>query len=214
MLEVKRKPNESQSTRGGATAIHSYQPTFAEARPSSVGNTNPAFTNRANVAPVLVPAPNDRNYQTRTPVITGEVHYKGLLPIDGVLVGQLGASGGNLSVRQRTTSFFGSQPELSGEISFRDMLRVNGHIAGTVYSKAGTLIIDNAATVDANIEVAIAIISGTVHGDIVARERVELGPSARIYGNIWTRSIAIKDGAVFDGVCTMIEGQVEKAQSA
>jgi cytoskeletal protein CcmA (bactofilin family) len=212
MLEVKRKPNDSQSMRGGAAtgAMRSYQPALGEARPSSIGNNpNAPLTNRAEPAvPVLVPQPNDKSYQTRTPVITGEVYYKGLLPIDGVLVGQLGASGGGLSVRQRTTSFFASQPELSGEISFRDMLRVNGHIAGTVYSKTGTLIIDNAAKVDANIEVAIVIISGVVHGDIVARERVELGPSARIYGNIWTRSIAIKDGAVFDGVCTMIEGQV------
>jgi cytoskeletal protein CcmA (bactofilin family) len=86
------------------------------------------------------------------------------------------------------------------------MVRVNGHIAGTVYSKGGTLIVDSTATVDANVEVAVAVIGGTVRGDIVAHERIELGPRARIYGNIWTRSIAIKDGAVFDGVCTMIGG--------
>jgi cytoskeletal protein CcmA (bactofilin family) len=44
-----------------------------------------------------------------------------------------------------------------------------------------------------------------VYGDIVARERVEIGPTAEIYGNIWTRSISIKDGALFDGFCTMME---------
>ena len=128
-----------------------------------------------------------------------------MLPVDGLLTGNLGASGGTLVLKQKTTSSFGPGPELSGEISFRDMLRVNGHIAGTVYSKAGTLIVDNSATVQANIEVGIAIVSGTVYGDIVARERVEIGPAARIHGNIWTRSIAIKDGAVFDGICTMLE---------
>ena len=53
---------------------------------------------------------------------------------------------------------------------------------------------------------AVAVIDGTVHGDIVALERVEIGPCAKIYGNIWKRSIGIKDGAIFDGVCTMIEG--------
>jgi cytoskeletal protein CcmA (bactofilin family) len=86
------------------------------------------------------------------------------------------------------------------------MVRVNGHIAGTIYSKTGTLIVDTLARLDANVEVAVAVISGTVNGDIVAHERVELGPEAKIHGNIWTRSIGIKDGAVFDGVCTMIEG--------
>ena len=209
MLEVKRKPNDSQSTRGGtaASTIRSYQQPFG-ARPAPISD-NPAevappLTHEVTV-PVLVPVPGNRNYQTRTPVITGEINYKGTLPVDGVLVGQLGSNGGTLSVKQKSGSVFAFQAELSGEISFRDMLRVNGHIAGTVYSKTGTLIIDTSARVDANVEVAVAIVSGTVHGDIVARQRVELGPSARIYGNIWTRSIAIKDGAIFDGVCTMIE---------
>jgi cytoskeletal protein CcmA (bactofilin family) len=81
---------------------------------------------------------------------------------------------------------------------------VNGHIAGTIYSQKGTLIVDTHATVEANVEVAVAVIDGTVHGDIVAQDRVEIGPCAKIYGNIWTRSIGIKDGAIFDGVCTMI----------
>ena len=146
------------------------------------------------------------SYQTRLPVITGEVHYKGMLPVDGVLVGQPGSNGGSLGVRQKSGSVFASQPELSGEINFREMVRVNGHIAGTVYSKQGTLIVDSTATVEANVEVAVAVIGGTVRGDIVAHERIELGPQAKIYGNIWTRSIAIKDGAVFDGVCTMMNG--------
>jgi cytoskeletal protein CcmA (bactofilin family) len=110
-----------------------------------------------------------------------------------------------LGIRQRSGSAFASQPELSGEINFRDLVRVNGHIAGTVYSQSGTLIVDSTATVEANVDVAVAVIGGTVRGDIVAHERIELGPAAKIYGNIWTRSIAIKDGALFDGVCTMME---------
>ncbi|HKO44239.1 MAG TPA: polymer-forming cytoskeletal protein [Pyrinomonadaceae bacterium] len=195
MFEIKRKPNQAPIPREGTTAARlGYPQHKSEARLES-----------STTAPVLVPVASDRNYQTRTPVITGEINYKGMLPIDGVLTGNLGASGGSLVLKQKTASCFGSGPELSGEISFRDMLRVNGHIAGTVYSKIGTLIVDNSATVQANIEVGVAIVSGTVHGDIVARERVEIGPTAKIHGNIWTRSISIKDGAVFDGICTMLE---------
>lgn len=210
MLEVKRKPNDSQSTRTGAAAAvaRAYQETRSEIHTNPLADNSTLSLNNSSAAatPMLVPVPKEnRSHQTRTPVITGEIQYRGLMPIDGVLVGQLGPNGGSLAVKQRSSSFFAFQPELSGEISFREMLRVNGHIAGTVYSRTGTLIIDNAAKVDANVEVAIAIISGTVHGDIVAHERVEIGPSARIYGNIWTSSIAIKEGAIFDGVCKMIE---------
>jgi cytoskeletal protein CcmA (bactofilin family) len=118
-------------------------------------------------------------------MITGEAQCKGSLNLDGVASGQLGG-GGSLSVRQRTRSVY-SEPEFSGEVSFRDMVRVNGYIAGTVYSKTGTLIVDSSARVDAHVDVAVAIIGGTVNGDIVAHERVEIGPNARIYGNIWTR---------------------------
>ena len=159
------------------------------------------------LAPGPVPVPKDGNgFQARSPVIIGEVHYKGTLAVDGILGGQVSGNHGSVGVRQRSNSAFSSQPELSGEISFRDMVRVNGHIAGTIYSKTGTLIVDTHARIDANVEVGVAVIGGTVNGDIVAHERVELGPGAKIYGNIWTRSIGIKDGAIFDGVCTMIEG--------
>jgi cytoskeletal protein CcmA (bactofilin family) len=139
-------------------------------------------------------------------VITGEAHYRGLISVDGLLSGQLGANSGCFSVRQKPNAAFGTQPEMEGELNFRDMVRVNGYIAGSVSSPGGTLIVDIGARVDANIDVGVALISGTVNGDIVARDRVEIGPVAKIHGNIWTRSITIKDGAVFDGVCSMIDG--------
>jgi len=146
-----------------------------------------------------------KKHQSRVPVITGEAYYKGMMPVDGMLVGQMTGNNGSLGVKQKAGSVYASQPELAGEIKFADLVRVNGHIAGTVYSKSGTLIIDSSATVDAQIDVAVAVIGGTVHGDIVAHQRIELGPCAKIYGNIWTRSLAVKDGAFFDGVCTMID---------
>lgn len=197
MFEIKRKPNQAQIPRESTAARLGYPQPRSEIRSEIMRAPQQSVTTAA--------LPSDRNFQTRTPVITGEISYKGMLPVDGVVTGNLGATGGTLVLKQRTASCFASGPELSGEISFRDMLRVNGHIAGTVYSKIGTLIVDNSATVEANIEVGVAIVSGTVHGDIVASDRVEIGPTAKIYGNIWTRSISIKDGAVFDGICTMLE---------
>lgn len=198
MFEIKRKPNQAQIPRESTAVRLGYPQPKSEIRSEITRVPAPQSVTTAAL-------PSDRNFQTRTPVITGEINYKGMLPVDGVVTGNLGATGGTLVLKQKTASCFVAGPELSGEISFRDMLRVNGHIAGTVYSKIGTLIVDNSATVEANIEVGVAIVSGTVHGDIVARVRVEIGPTAKIYGNIWTRSISIKDGAVFDGICTMVE---------
>ena len=209
MYEVKRKPN----TPGGlGSAASATARVFADSGASGTGTDQsihevppiqPSLP-RPRLGPPIIapPATEARNYQTRLPVIIGEAQYNGSLRLDGMVTGQMG-SGGTLSVRQRTRPFF-NEPEFSGEISFRDMIRVNGHIAGTVYSKKGTLIVDISAIVDANVDVAVAVISGLVNGDIIARDRVEIGPNAKIYGNIWTRSIEIKNGAIFEGVCTMI----------
>lgn len=145
-----------------------------------------------------------QDFQTRVPIIIGQATYRGMIPVDGVITGQVG-NGGTLSVRQRAKRFVGTEPELSGEICFKDMLRVNGHIAGRVQSKKGTLIVDVSAKIDADVEVAVAVIGGIVNGDIVAHQRVEVGPTAKIYGNIWTRSLAIQRGAIFEGVCQMLE---------
>ena len=208
MLEVKRKP-ASPSRSYGHSAI---TPTRGRSQPdapigevqstlSPTDNTRDLIASRS---PASVSLSEPKDFRTKLPVIIGEAHFKAVLATDGLLSGQMGSSS-SLNVKQRTTPFFASEPELEGDISFKDMVRVNGHIAGTVYSRTGTLIVDTEARVDARVDVAVAVIGGTVRGDIVARERVELGPSSKIYGNIWTRSIVIKNGAIFEGVCKMIE---------
>lgn len=214
MLEVKRKPNSPGGratsttpscalTEAGAASLDDHYPIEQPAIHGLAAVPTPSVVSRKRPPLIAPPRVDVKDHQTKLPVITGEVQCKGSLNLDGIASGQLGGSGGSLSVRQRARSFF-CEPEFSGEVSFRDMVRVNGYIAGTVYSKKGTLIIDISARVDAHVDVAVAIIGGTVNGDIVAHERVEIGPAGKIYGNIWTRSIEIKSGAIFEGICTMI----------
>jgi cytoskeletal protein CcmA (bactofilin family) len=158
----------------------------------------------AALRPVASPATQKAHtIQVRVPVITGEATYRGYMPVDGVISGQLTASGSGLMIKQRVRS--DSDPELDGELWFKDMLRINGHIRGSVQSEHGTLIITDAATVDAQIEVGVAIISGEVNGDVFARERVELGHGAVINGNISTPLLSIKPGATFHGDCRMLK---------
>ena len=207
MLEVERRGHNKSRQGGTATAQALYRQPPASPRSVSAETdlNTPSLSGTANKAvPSRISPVDTGRFQTRTPVITGEVNYKGMLPIDGVVTGQLGGGGGSLAIKQKCGNF-STGPELSGEISFRDVVRVNGHIAGTIYSERGTLMVDDTARIDANIEVAVAVINGVTNGDIVAHQKVEIGPGAKIYGNIWTRSIAIKDGAEFEGVCTMIE---------
>src|SRR6267378_4542434 len=106
---------------------------------------------------------------------------------------------GNLS------GFVGGGTIVTGEANFKALMRVDGNLSGRITSTSGTLIVGNNGKVDANIEVAIAMIHGTVNGDIIATQRLELGRAAKLNGNIQTASLMIEPGALFEGSCKMIK---------
>jgi cytoskeletal protein CcmA (bactofilin family) len=163
---------------------------------------------RPNASQPLLQPSRHNGFQPRVPVLQGEATYRGRLAVDGIISGQLGVSSNSLTVKQRPKNgVVESVPELDGEIKFKDMLRVNGHIAGRVFSEKGTLIVDASAKVDACVDVAVAMISGTVNGDVIGHERVEVGPGAIVNGNISTRSLCIKPGAVFQGDCRILKDE-------
>ncbi len=101
--------------------------------------------------------------------------------------------------------FVGSGTIVTGEATFKAMLRVDGHLSGRVSSTSGTLIIGANGKVDANVEVAVAIIHGSVNGDVIATQRLELGRAAKVNGNIQTPSLVIEQGAIFEGSCKMLQ---------
>jgi cytoskeletal protein CcmA (bactofilin family) len=109
-------------------------------------------------------------------------------------------------IKEGTLSgYVGNGTSLTGEANFKGMLRIDGRLTGRVASQDGTLLVGTNGQVDADIEVAIATINGTVNGDIIATERVEMGRAARVNGNIQTPSLMIEQGAIFEGSCRMIQ---------
>jgi cytoskeletal protein CcmA (bactofilin family) len=109
-------------------------------------------------------------------------------------------------IKEGTLSgFVGSGTSVTGEATFKAMLRVDGHLSGRVSSSSGTLIVGANGKVDANIEVAVAVIHGTINGDIIATQRLELGRAAKVNGNIQTPSLVIEQGGIFEGSCKMLQ---------
>lgn len=101
------------------------------------------------------------------------------------------------------SGFVGGGTVLSGEAVFKGMLRIDGHLTGRISSEKGTLIVSSGGRVDADINVATAKINGTIHGDIIASERLEFGRTAQVFGNIQTPVLLIEQGAIFEGSCRM-----------
>src|SRR5262252_8109077 len=77
-------------------------------------------------------------------------------------------------IKEGTLSgYIGSGSVVTGEATFKAMMRIDGQLSGRITSSSGTLIVGTNGKVDANIDVAVATIHGTVNGDIVATQRLE-----------------------------------------
>lgn len=114
----------------------------------------------------------------------------------------------------RLSGFVGHGTTLTGETEFHAMLRVDGHLIGTVSSQSGTLIIGTNGQVDANISVAAAMINGAVNGDVVATEKLQLGRTARVIGNIQSPRLIVEEGAILEGGCSMLKARETQEEEA
>lgn len=95
---------------------------------------------------------------------------------------------------------------MQGTLSFNDPvnLRINGKFEGNLNTK-GNLTIGETANVDAHITGENIIVAGKVKGDVMAKQRLVLLPTAVVYGEIKTPKLNIVEGAIFQGKCQMIE---------
>src|SRR5688500_4201009 len=114
----------------------------------------------------------------------------------------------------RLSGFVGHGTVLTGETNFQMMLRVDGQLTGSVTSDGGTLIVGANGQVDANVSVGVATVNGTVNGDVIATEKIHLGRTARVMGNVATPRLVIEEGAIFEGGCAMMQArEVEETQA-
>jgi cytoskeletal protein CcmA (bactofilin family) len=103
-----------------------------------------------------------------------------------------------------TPERFSGPAPVPGEFRFEGGLRVDGYVTGLVRSQTGTLMVSETGEVDTDLFVPVAIVDGLVRGDIRATERVELGSTARVMGDIETPSLSVQPGAVFEGHCHFV----------
>ena len=94
---------------------------------------------------------------------------------------------------------------MQGSLSFKDPVHlcINGKFEGTLEVK-GMLEIGESAVVDASINGDDIIIYGRVKGDVSGSKRIVLKNTAVVEGNLKTPLLAIAEGALFQGKCSMI----------
>jgi cytoskeletal protein CcmA (bactofilin family) len=97
--------------------------------------------------------------------------------------------------------YIGSFPGSNCEVEFEGVLHFDGYSIGNISSPDGTLVLTKRGRIEADIKVGTAIINGWVTGNITATEQVVLESEARVTGQIRTRALSVRLGAVFDGDC-------------
>ena len=99
-------------------------------------------------------------------------------------------------------SLVGANSRLSGDLHFQGGCHIDGTVNGNVTADPDTesaLSISDVGNVDGGVTVPYVVLNGIVRGDVFASQRVELGPTARVIGNVYYNLIEMAIGAEING---------------
>ena len=102
----------------------------------------------------------------------------------------------------RIDTLVGRNSRITGDLSFNGGLHVDGEIQGNVSADEGSesmLSLSQNGTIRGEVRVPHIVINGTVEGDVHAEKRLELGPAARVNGDVYYNLVEIAVGAAVNG---------------
>ena len=116
-----------------------------------------------------------------------------------------------MSEIDKIESVIGPSLVVKGEIQSSGALRVDGVVEGSISSK-GTVVVANNGAVKADIKADRIVIGGNIHGNVVAREKVEILSTGKLYGDIVTIAggFIVQEGAIFEGGCKTVKPEEVK----
>ena len=101
------------------------------------------------------------------------------------------------------TALLGRGTQFEGKLAFEGRVRIDGVFKGEIKSE-DTLVIGEGAEIHAEVDVATVIVrGGQVHGNIRAKQALEIHAPGKVIGNIHSPSVFIDRGVEFQGSCRM-----------
>ena len=117
--------------------------------------------------------------------------------------------------RNHTTmldTLVGPNTKINGDLHFDGGCHVDGTVKGNVSADSesnSALSVSEDGNVEGGVTVPYVVLHGIVRGDVCASQRVELGPTARVIGNVYYNLIEMAIGAEINGkLVHQPEGQV------
>lgn len=101
-----------------------------------------------------------------------------------------------------TETVIGATVKVDGNFVGAGDVLVSGHVAGTLKTSKN-LRVSESAVVKADVEAANIWVGGEIRGHIACGGKIELSPTAKVFGNIDTQTIAVSHGAILHGKVSM-----------
>jgi cytoskeletal protein CcmA (bactofilin family) len=96
----------------------------------------------------------------------------------------------------------GPEASFKGELTLRGAAKILGEFDGSI-TAAGEVHIGASSVCQATIEADSILVDGTVNGDLIARERLQLTNKARVQGDVSAAALIVAEGASFVGRCAV-----------
>jgi len=110
------------------------------------------------------------------------------------------------------STILSSDTHFKGSLSFEKNLKIEGSFEGDI-TTTGTLHIGKEAKVKAEIKAGSVYVDGSVTGNIIAHDKIELRGTARLEGDIRAAKLVVEEGAVVAGRCEVSFKSAEKELS-
>lgn len=91
-----------------------------------------------------------------------------------------------------------SDVEIKGNLKFSGELNFDGKLDGEIQTD-GTLNLGDSAVITGNIQAQSVVVRGKVHGNIAAKEKIEIKSKAELFGDIRSAKLVIEEGVTFVG---------------
>lgn len=107
-----------------------------------------------------------------------------------------------------TSSLLGKGIKIIGKISSKGAIQLDGILEGEI--KASKLVIEKSAKVVGSVTSEDLVIKGRIIGPVFGK-KVRFGSSARVEGDTFHETIAIEDGAYYEGSIRRHSGELKSA---
>ncbi len=97
-----------------------------------------------------------------------------------------------------TKNILSSDVEIKGSLKFSGELTFEGRLEGDVHTD-GTLNLGDNAAVTGNLNVGSVVLRGKIHGNITAKDKIEIKAKTELFGDIKAAKLAIEEGVTFVG---------------